>query len=295
MPPMKNRRMPRLGRVGLAVVGLATVAVAAPLAGWMTSTPIGAHWSQVVDDTLTDLPQPLKVLQLVYAYLAIPALVLAFAVLCWLTYRRSWRAALTYAAVLLLTNLSVQFVKLAPLGLKPSSTSLDPLSGHVGVAAGVVLGWLLVAPVRRHLRSEVLSALVLVAVTSGVMLAGWHSPFQVLCPLLFGMGWSLVGAAVLARGAAAAPTLRARTWRDIAAIVSGAVVVGISTAVLLANAATFPHIGAGPVVLAVCWTTGWCAVAVGVVDLASTRIPDPSAVAPLGTVSPATADARRTT
>ena len=157
MRPMKNRRMPRLGRFGLAVVGLATVAVAAPLAGWMTSTPIGAHWSQVVDDTLTDLPQPLKVLQLVYAYLAIPTLVLAFAVLCWLTYRRSRRAALTYAAVMLLTNLSVQFVKLAPLGLTPSSTSLDPLSGHVGVAAGVVLGWLLVAPVTPHLRSEVLS------------------------------------------------------------------------------------------------------------------------------------------
>ena len=294
MRPMKNRRMPRLGRFGLAVVGLATVAVAAPLAGWMTSTPIGAHWSQVVDDTLTDLPQPLKVLQLVYAYLVIPTLVLAFAVLCWLTYRRSRRAALTYAAVMLLTNLSVQFVKLAPLGLTPSSTSLDPLSGHVGVAAGVVLGWLLVAPVTPHLRSEVLSAAVLVAVTSGVMLAGWHSPFQVLCPLLFGMGWSLVGAAVLARGAAP-PTLRARTWRDGAAIVSGAVVVGISTAVLLADAATFPHLGAGPVVLAVCWTTGWCAVAVGVVDLASTRIPDPSAAAPLGTVSPATADARRTT
>jgi len=292
--PMKNRRMPRLGRFRLAVVGLATVAVAAPLAGWMTSTAIGAHWAQVVDDTMTDLPQSLKVLQLVYAYLAIPTFVLAFAVLCWLTYRRSRRAALTYAAVMLLTNLSVQFVKLAPLGLTPSSTSLDPLSGHVGVAAGVVLGWLLVAPVTRHLRSEVLSAAVLVAVTSGVMLAGWHSPFQVLCPLLFGMGWSLVGAAVLAREAAA-PTLRARTGRDIAAIVSGAVVVGISTAVLLADAATFPHVGAGPVVLAVCWTTGWCAVAVGVVDLASTRIRDPYAVAPLGTVSPATADARRTT
>jgi hypothetical protein len=113
--------------------------------------------------------------------------------------------------------------------------------------------------------------------------------------VLFGLGWSLVGAAVLVRGEAWAPSPRGRTWRDVAAIVSGALVVGISTAVLLADAATFPRVGVGPVVLAVCWTAGWCAVAVGAVDLASTRIPDPAAEVSLGRVSPATADARRTT
>ena len=292
---MESPSRARTRRVALAVAGLVVVVVAAPLAGWMTSTSVGERWSHVVDDTMSNLTGPWKALQLVYAYLVIPALVVVFAVLCRGVYRRSRRSAVVYAAAALLTNLSVQFVKLAPLGLTQSPTSLDPLSGHVGVAAGVGLGWLLVAPATRHLRSEVLSAAVLVAVSSGVMLAGWHSPFQVLCPLLFGTGWSLIGAAVLARGDAWAPPTRARTWRDVAAIVSGAVVVGVSTAVLLADAATFPHVGAGPVVLAVCWATGWCGVAVGAVDLAATRIPDPSAAAPLGPLRPATADARRTT
>jgi hypothetical protein len=242
---------------------------------------------------MTDLPTPLKWLQLVFAYLVIPTLVVVFAVLCRLAYRRSRRSALVFAAVALLTNLSVQFVKLAPLGLQQGSTLLDPLCGHVGVAAGIGLAWLLVAPARRRRRSEILIAALLAVVTTGVMLVGWHSPFQVLCPLLFGLGWSLVGAAVLARDAASAVP-PGRPGRDVAAVVSGGVTVAISTAVLLADAATFPHIGTGPVVLAVCWTTGWCAVAVGAVALASTRIPDPSAVEP-DLLNPATADARRTT
>src|SRR4029453_10688557 len=100
------------------------------------STPTGTRWSKVIDDTQTHVTGLWRVLQLGDAYLLVPALFVLFAVLFWSASRRSRRRAWVFGAVALLSNLTVQFVKLAPLGIEESSTSLNPLSGHVGVAAG---------------------------------------------------------------------------------------------------------------------------------------------------------------
>src|SRR4029453_12534502 len=159
-----NHAMPRAGRLTMAAAGLVVVAVAAPLAGWMTYTPTGTRWSKVIDDTQTDVTGLWRVLQLGYVYLLIPALFVMFAVLLVSVYRRSRRRAWVFGAVALLSNLTVQFVKLVPLGIEERSTSLNPLSGHVGVAAGVCLGWLVVAPAPWRRRSAAGAAGVLVAV-----------------------------------------------------------------------------------------------------------------------------------
>jgi hypothetical protein len=279
----------------MAAAGLVVVAVAAPLAGWMTYTPTGTRWSKVIDDTQTDVTGLWRVLQLGYAYLLIPALFVMFAVLLVSVYRRSRRRAWVFGAVALLSNLTVQFVKLVPLGIEESSTSLNPLSGHVGVAAGVCLGWLVVAPAPWRRRSAAGAAGVLVAVSTGVMTAGWHSPFQVLCPLLMATGWAIVGSAVLSRpsgvrGSGPSSDLR----HGVAATLSGLLVVVLSTAVLLRYPASMLQLGAAPVALGAFWTAGWCAAAVGVVTLASRHVAEPSGATPVGATSPVieTADRR---
>ena len=165
---------------------------------WMTFTPTGPggpRWSTTPDRRDRRLARAAAR----YAYLLIPALFVLFAVLFvsrippipegGMGVRRRGAAA----------NLTVQFVKIAPLGIEESSTALNPLSGHVGVAAGVCLGWLVVAPTPWRRRSAAAAAMILVAVSTGVMAAGWHSPFQVLCPLLMATGWAVVGAALLSR------------------------------------------------------------------------------------------------
>jgi hypothetical protein len=272
----------------MAGAGLALAASAAPLVGWLTSTPTGRRWSALIDDTTSDLGGVWIVLRGVYAYLLIPALLVLLAVLLVLAYRRSRRAACVFAAVALLTNLTVQFVKLAPLGIEQSPTALDPLSGHVGVAAGVWLGWLLVAPTPWRLRSAAVGAAVLVAVTSGVILTGWHSPFQVVCPLLMATGWATAVAAVVRTvGRERRPSGLPRvTWHGVAAIVSGLVIIAVASAVLLALPGWILVVGVAPVVLAALWTAGWCVVSLGVVLLASQSIAESTSMRPWGTTGP---------
>jgi hypothetical protein len=263
--------MPRSGRLAMAAAGLVLAAVAAPLAAWMTFTPTGNRWSKVVDDTQTDVTGIWRALQLGYAYLLIPALIVLFAVLLVVAYRGSRRAAWVFGAVALFSNLTVQFVKTAPLGIEQSSTALDPLSGHVGVAAGVCLGWLVVAPTSWRRCSAAVATAILVAVSSGVMTAGWHSPFQVLCPLLMATGWAIVGGALLSREGKERwhSEVSRDTLHGVAATVSGLLVVAVTTALVLRYAASILQLGPAPVALAAVWTAGWCAAAVGVVILAS--------------------------
>jgi len=181
--------------------------------------------------------------------------------------------------VAVLSNVMVQFVKLAPLGIEQGPTALDPLSGHVGVAAGVCLGWLVVAPARWRAGSAAAAAGVLVAVTSGVILAGWHSPFQVLCPLLIATGWTAVAAAVMSpdvlpSGGRRLSERSSDTRHGWAAVLSGLLVVAGSSAVLFRLRESIVQIETAPVVLAAFWTAGWCAAAVGVVLIVSRHVPD---------------------
>jgi hypothetical protein len=271
--------MPRTGRLALAIAGLVVAAVAAPLAAWMTFTPTGTRWSKVVDDTMTDVTGVFRVIQLGYAYLLMPALLVVLGAWLLFTFRRSPRRAAVFAGVVLLANLTVQFVKMGPLDVEQSTTSLDPLSGHVGVAAGVCLGWLVVAPTAWRRLSAAVAAAILIAVSAGVMFAGWHSPFQVFAPLVMGVGWAMVGASILG-----GPPWTDRPWRQqnetrraIAATVAGLMVVAGSTAVLLRDTDSLLQIGAAPVALAVFWAAGWCAAGVGVVLLVSRHVAGSSA------------------
>lgn len=278
--------MRRSRRLATAAVGLVAVVVATPVARWMTSTPTGHTWSEVIDESMSDLPGIWRALRGLYAYALIPALLALLAVLVFITYRhRDSRAAWVFVVVVVLSNVTVQFVKLAPLGIEESPSSLDPLSGHVGVAAGVCLGWMVVAPTWWRVRSAAAAAATLVTVTSGVMLAGWHSPFQVLCPLLIATGWTCVGVAVMSsevesQGRGPDRERYSEIWHGRTALLSGLLVVAGTTALLFGFLETFLQVGFAAVVLAAFWAAGWCSAAVGVVLLVSRDVSESAAGQP---------------
>jgi len=282
--------MPCSDPLATATGGLVVAVIAAPLAGWMTSTPTGHTWAEVVDATMRDRPGVWSVLRGGLAYVLIPTLFVLLAVLLILAYRyRGKRAALVLGAVALLSNLTVQFVKLAPLGIEQGAAALDPLSGQVGVAAGVCLGWLAVAPNGGRARSAAVAAAVMMAVTLGVVLSGWHSPFQVVCPLLIATGWATAGASVMSGQVRPDGRGLYLPWAtdvrlSVGALLAGLLVtVGASVALFMFREATLLS-GIVPVTLAASWIAGWCAAAVGCVALASGQS-SKSSVRPLRTVS----------
>jgi hypothetical protein len=174
--------------------------IAAPLGAWMASVLPWEVWARVVDDTMSDRPGVWRLMRGALAYLAIPGFFIVLVLMLIACFRRSVRAACVLAGVALLSNVSVQLVKHGPLWLGGSWSSVNPLSGHVGVAAGVCFAWLVVAPSELRRRSALASLIAIAGVSAGVVLAGWHTLFQVFCPMLICAGCALVGRVVAAPG-----------------------------------------------------------------------------------------------
>lgn len=159
------------------------------------------------------------------AYLAISVLFVLGALVVYALWRTSRRRALAYAVTGLLANLTVQGVK---HGVLPGGHSLNPLSGHVGIAAAVCLGWLAFSP--RRARGDVWAVGAVVAgVSGGVVLASWHTVPQVLCPLGIVTGWVLLGIGVVDQGAAVAGPEESlgSTWPALLAAGVGGAGLGI--------------------------------------------------------------------
>jgi hypothetical protein len=220
-----------------------------------------------VDVTMSGEPGGWRLFRGGLAYLAIPALLIVLGVLLWAAFRRWPRAALVLAAVTLLGNVSVQTVKHTPFGLGERWSTLNPLSGHAGVVASVCLGWLVVAPVRYTTRSAVAAVALVGSVGAGVLLAGWHTPYQVLCPCLICAGWALLGAAVLSSHNGG------RTSRLGLILRGGGVVVLVGIAMALANGSVpIQQDRAGPVVTSVLAVFAASALVVGIVLWPASRI-----------------------
>jgi hypothetical protein len=255
--------------------GLALVAGAAPLSSWLGTTSVGAVWGAVVDATMGGRPGGWRLVRGGLAYLAIPALAVLLGLLLWVAFRRSPRAAVVLAAVTLLANVSVQTVKHTPFGFGERWVSLNPLSGHAAVVAAIGLGWLVVAPIR-HTAHAAAAALALVgSVGTGVVLAGWHTPYQVLCPLLICAGWAIVGAAAVGGQDGGRPSGASRLALTLGGL-GAAVLVGI--AVALANGSVpIQQDRAPPVVTSVLAVFAASALVVGIVLWPASRIglPDP--------------------
>jgi hypothetical protein len=178
-------------RVRLPLAGVSLAAVATPLSTWLAGTPQGSTWARLLDDTMSDRPGVWRLMRGGLAFLAIPALLVVLAALLLYLYRRrTLRSLAVLAAVALLGNVTAQFVKHVPFGLGEAWSTLNPLSGHVAVTASIGLGWLVVVPARRRSVSTIVVLATTAGVSAGVIAAGWHTPFQVLCPLLISTGWA---------------------------------------------------------------------------------------------------------
>ena len=86
------------------------------------------------------------------------------------------------------TNVVIQIIKHPLAWSFPAVEMLDPLSGHVGVAGAVALGWALSVRRERRASAAVAAVGVISVVGVGVVLAGWHSVAQVVCPFLVVLG-----------------------------------------------------------------------------------------------------------
>lgn len=160
------------------------------------------------------------------AYLGLPVLLVLGASATYAMWRESWRAVAAYVIVGLASNLTVQGFKHDVL---PSADAVNPLSGHVGVASAVCLGWLAYSP-RRTWGMASAAGVVMGGVSVGVILAGWHTVPQVLCTLSIVTGWVVLGSAFNG----AAPD--ARSQRRGSLLVTGIGVAGLAVGLGAARA-----------------------------------------------------------
>ena len=262
-----------LTRGQLAVVGLLLL-VAAWLIGWsLASSAGGQRWASVLEATAPDLKQGLSPVVALVGKAAKPGLILAGLAMGLACLRRSWRSAIVFGAVVVLVNATVQVVK-HPLVLPtPELGGLNPLSGHVGLVGGVGFAWLVAGPRRHRNLSVGATLLAVVGVSVGVIVAGWHTPAQVLSCLMIGVGWALIGAAAL-NGQSPAPPLGARR------VGGGLALVGLVSAVaglwvFAGWSAGSPHLLPEAALLEVVVGGGMGAAAVGVVLALATGEADP--------------------
>ena len=190
---------PRPGTLLLA--GFVILAAALPLTYLVASSPAGHVWPGLLEDeallTKSTLWAPVSDL----GRLAKPVVILLGLVMVVACARVSRRSTAVLVGVVVLSNLTVQGLKRPVVFDAPHLGGLNPLSGHVGLVGAVLLGWLVVAPAALKAASVVCAVAAIGGVCAGVVLAGWHSPAQVLCCLMICLGWALVGAAAMGQDA----------------------------------------------------------------------------------------------
>jgi hypothetical protein len=186
---------PRLVVVGTVIAVLA-VPVGLTLAQWSRLQAFSVAFGGLVDEQ----GGVFRLLRGALAYGAMPVLLVLAAALVAATFRRARRDALVVGGAMLAGNLTVQLIK-HPLNWAHSPlVVLDPLSGHVGMATAVAMGSILVARLARQLTVAIAGLAVVSLIGVGVILAGWHSLAQVVCPFLVVLGWMIIATGFLSEG-----------------------------------------------------------------------------------------------
>jgi hypothetical protein len=240
-PAPKGNREPAGGGLlpqGLLALGLVVAAV--PAAVLLLSTTAGGPLAYVVADALSALSGPWQVLRDFLSRLAMPSLFIILILMLLAVGRASRRTAAVLALTVLLANLTIQAIKHAP-GVPPRQLELiDPMSGHVGVVAAIALGWLVVAPRKTKAVSALGAVAMITGVSLGVVLAGWHTLPQILCPLLISTGWAVAAGMLVPveRSSRWATTMRLRRGGAAAGLLG---TVGFTAVILLAHPQPTPR------------------------------------------------------
>ena len=119
------------------------------------------------------------------------------------------------------TNLLTQGIKHGPVS---TPSGLNPLSGHVGLAAGLGCAWVLIGLglETRWRRVSLGGAALVVAGTGGaVLLTGWHTLPQVLAPIGIAAGCALIAGSASPPHLPALTTGRAGFWMVLVGLALG--------------------------------------------------------------------------
>lgn len=180
----------------LAAGGVVVAVLSVHLCGHLAQASDWASLGTEVRESVRPRSGMWRVLRGTLHFLEIPALLAVAAAVGYAAWRRDRRAAITFAVVLLVTNLLVQGVKHGPL---PTPRDLNPLSGHAGLSAGLSCAWVLTGLGGENRRRRLLlsvATLVLAGTGGAVLLTGWHTLPQVLAPIGIGTGCALIGRAI---------------------------------------------------------------------------------------------------
>lgn len=205
-------------RLCALLVGFALAALALTLWAVVASSPAWQSLSEGLVTHLRSRPGGWRLMRGGLHYLVLPGLGLLGLVVAGLVWRRDRPALPAFVTGAVLTSLAVQGTKQVQL---PGAPELNPLSGHLGVAAGLALP-LLVLPVLPLLLRVLGSLALLVGTGGGVLLAGWHTLPQVAAPL--GIGAACVVLAMAVAPGRERPTMSALLPSSIA----GCGVIGLT-------------------------------------------------------------------
>ena len=189
-----------LGRRGLAVAIGAAVAVAGTVvARLIAGSNSGQAWAELTVVRAVALREQRWPGLTLTAELVKPTMVLLAVTVCLaiVLRRGSFSVLGVFVGIAVLSNVTVQAMKLVPAWHLGPFAAVDPLSGHVGVTAGVGLALLVIAPARWRWLVATAVAVIIAVTSAGVVLAGWHDVAQVMCPLAVCVGFAVAGCAAL--------------------------------------------------------------------------------------------------
>lgn len=190
---VRTRQTAPLLVAGGAALGVASLWLAVRLAA-------DPAWRTVDEVTRTDLhhrPGGWQLLRALAGPLGVPLVGVVLLVLLVVAWRRSRLDAGVLAGIAILGSASVQL--LGPSTV-PALAPLGSLSGHVGAAAAVGLGWLVVGRSRSVRPTAGLALALLGAAVVSMTLAGWHTAPQIVASVGVPAGWAVMGLAVVSRG-----------------------------------------------------------------------------------------------
>ncbi len=238
------------GRLRQGLLALALVLGAVPAAVLLLSTTAGGPLTYVVADALSARGGPWQVLRDLLSRAAMPTLFLILVLMLIAVWRVHRRTALVLALAVVLANVTVQAIKHSPVVSPQRLALIDPMSGHVGIVAAIALCWLVVAPRKTKALSALLAVVAITAISFGVVLAGWHTLPQVICPLLIATGWAVATGLVVPTedGGRWATTTRLRRDGAVACLVG---TVGFTAIILFAHPPPMQSEGLVPSLLTV--------------------------------------------
>jgi len=205
----------------LATCGVAVIVLSVHLAGQLAQASAWADVGAEVRESVRPRPGGWRLLRGTLHFLEIPALLALGTAIGYAVWRRDRRAAVTFAGVLLATNLLTQGIKHGPVS---TPSGLNPLSGHVGLAAGLGCAWVLIGLglETRWRRVSLGGAALVVAGTGGaVLLTGWHTLPQVLAPIGIAAGCALIAGSASPPHLPALTTGRAGFWMVLVGLALG--------------------------------------------------------------------------